>query len=190
VGRNLYHAAAFLSLSIAVAAGHDWPLALSQYAPLSASRQSSSGQNGLELEIRMRLRTLPYYGVFDHLEYRVEGDIVILSGQVVHPELRYDAKVVIHEIPGVRHVHDQIHFLTVSPAENEVRKAVFVAIYADPALRPYTIVSGGAIHIVVEGKRVTLEGEVSSDSDRQLAAVRASRAHGAFEIINHITVSH
>jgi hypothetical protein len=172
------------------AAANQWPPALSQYAPLSVARQSSSGQNGIELEIRNRIRTLPYYGVFDHIEYRVDGDIVTLSGQVVHPELRYDAKAAVHEIPGVRHVHDQIRFLTVSPSENEIRKAVFVAIYADPAFRPYALVSGGAIHIVVEGNHVTLEGEVSSEADRRLAALRASRAHGVFKVSSNITVSH
>src|SRR5262249_15010563 len=144
VRRNLYHAAEFILFSCAAAASQ-WPPALSQYTPLSVARQSSSGQNAVELEIRKRLRTLPYYGVFDHLEYRVDGDIVTLSGQVVHPELRADAKAVVREITGVRHVHDQIRYLTVSPSENEIRKAVFVAIYADPAFRPYAIVSGGPI---------------------------------------------
>jgi hypothetical protein len=172
---------------------HDWPPALSQYSPLSVARQTSFGMNATELAIRASLQRLPYYGVFDHLSFRVDEHTVTLFGEVIHPELRYDAEVVVKEvvkeIDGVRHVHNQIRFLTVSPAENDIRKAVFIAIYADPSLRPYWLVPGGVIHIVVEGNHVTLEGQLSSERDREWAAERARHVPGVASVTNQMTVS-
>jgi hypothetical protein len=77
------------------------PPTLSQYAPLSVSRESTYFESPIELEIRRLLRTLPYYGVFDHLAYRVDGSVVTLSGQVITPELRGDAQNVVSTIQGV-----------------------------------------------------------------------------------------
>jgi hypothetical protein len=175
---------------LSCAAAHDQlPPLLSQYAPLSVARQSSFGMNLIELEVRRLVTTLPYFGVFDHIAYRVDGHVVTLSGYVVNPSLRHDAHEVVETIDGVYHVNNEIRLLTVSPAENETRRAAFVAIYADPRMRPYTLVSGGTIHIVVESNRVTLEGDVSSDDDRRRAAALAATAPGVV-VVNHLTVSH
>lgn len=162
---------------------------LSQYAPLSVSRSSTYFESPTESEIRRLLRAQPFFGVFDHIAYRVDGGIVTLSGEVMHPELRSSAQVVVSTIQGVMYVNNQIRLLTVSPPENQIRKDVFVAIYADPWLRPYSLASGGAIHIVVQGDRVTLEGEVSSGPDRQRAADLAKATRGVSAVVNHLTVS-
>ena len=37
--------------------------------------------------VRKELVTLPYYGVFDNLEYKVEGETVTLYGQVLKPRV-------------------------------------------------------------------------------------------------------
>jgi osmotically-inducible protein OsmY len=50
-------------------------------------------------------------------------------------------------------------------------------------------VSGGTIHIVVEGDRVTLEGEVSSATDRQSVANVVKAVQGVSQVANHLTVS-
>ena len=46
-------------------------------------------------EVRHQLVLLPYYSVFDNLAFRVEGDTVILEGQVVRPTLKSDAENVV-----------------------------------------------------------------------------------------------
>jgi len=164
------------------------PPELSQYAPLSVSRQSYLGMSSEEIEIRRLVSPLAYFTVFDHIAYRVDGDVVTLSGHVMNPGLRPDAKRVVRDIEGVRHVYNDIHFLTVSPAENQIRKAVFVAIYGDHALLPYTL-NGSTVHIVVEATSVTLEGEVSSERDRQTIAAHAGAVRGVSHVVNHLTVS-
>ena len=171
-------------------AGHsEWPSTLSQHAPLSVARQSVFGMNALELSVRARIRALPYYGVFDHVSYRVYGNHIVLSGQVFHPELRHDAEVAVKELEEGLHVNNQIRDLTDSPAENQLRKAVFVAIYTNREMRPYALSAEAPIHIIVEADHVMLEGEVSSDYDRQLAALLAKSIHGVSSVDNQLTVS-
>jgi hypothetical protein len=48
-------------------------------------RPQSIDTYGLSEQIRKQLVTLPYYGVFDNLEYQIDGATVTLSGQVVRP---------------------------------------------------------------------------------------------------------
>src|SRR5258708_3872310 len=52
----------------------------------------------LTKEVRHELVMLPYYGVFDNLAYRVDGDRVTLFGQVVRPTLKSDAENVVKRI--------------------------------------------------------------------------------------------
>ena len=58
---------------------------------------------------------LPYYGVFDNLAYRVDGNTVTLLGQVTRPTLKSDAEKVVKDIEGVEKVNNQIEVLPLSP---------------------------------------------------------------------------
>jgi hypothetical protein len=56
-------------------------------------------------EVRHELVTLPYYGVFDWLQYEVRPNgEVVLRGQVVRPTTRSDAEGRVKEIDGVTSV--------------------------------------------------------------------------------------
>ena len=47
--------------------------------------------------------TLPFYGVFDNLAYKVDPDgTVTLFGQVMRPTLKSDAENVVKRIEGVK----------------------------------------------------------------------------------------
>jgi hyperosmotically inducible periplasmic protein len=165
------------------------PANLSQFAPLSVSRVSTFGENLIEHGVHCGLVKLPYFGVFDHLAYSVEGDTVILFGQVVNPNLKADAADVVWTIEGVNRVINRIRFLPHSPADNRIRLAVFSAIYSHPSIRHYAFVgAGGAIHIVVEGGAVSLEGEVSSDAVARLAVERTQTVPGVAAVANHLTI--
>src|SRR5262245_15247806 len=87
-------------------------------ASMPNSAQASVGMqnepkpaNKLMKEVRHELLMLPYYSVFDNLEYRIEGDKVVLIGQVVRPTLKSDAEAVVKSIEGVRTVENQIEVL-------------------------------------------------------------------------------
>src|SRR3989442_15659430 len=56
------------------------------------ARDHSKYEAWLQKQVRHELLMLPYYSVFDNLEYRIDGDRVILSGQVMRPVLKSDAE--------------------------------------------------------------------------------------------------
>jgi hyperosmotically inducible protein len=167
-----------------------FPHALSQYAPLNASSVSTFGENPLESEVHSQLLALPYFGVFDHLAFTVDGGTVFLHGQVFHPELWDEAEYFVSLIPGVHRVVNLITMLPDSPADNRIRVAVFTAIYGDRSMRIYTTVGGGgAIHIVVQGGRVSLEGEVGSSADARKAALLACAQAKVVSVTNHLVIA-
>ena len=87
-------------------------------------------------QVRHKLVMLPWYGVFDNLEYQVNGTEVTLIGQVVseHGNTQKDAERAVESIPGVTKVVNNIEVLPTSPMDGEIRRAVYRAIYGDPAL--------------------------------------------------------
>src|SRR6185369_17435906 len=66
-------------------------------------------------EIRHELRMLPYYGVYDWLEFEVQRDnTVVLRGQVVRPTTKSDAEGRVKDVDGVSKVNNQIEVLPLS----------------------------------------------------------------------------
>src|SRR5271170_6776284 len=62
-------------------------------------------------EVRHQLITLPFYTVFDNLQYQVQGTKVILLGQVTNPTLKSDAGKAVKSIEGVQAVENSIEVL-------------------------------------------------------------------------------
>ena len=142
----------------------------------------------LEGEVRHELVMLPYYSVFDHLAFQVKGGTVILSGEVTRPTLKDDAERVVKRIEGVERVVNKIHVLPVSSFDDQIRIAAYRAIYGTPALNRYGHQAIPPIHIIVENGRITLEGVVANESDRNLAYVKALEVPGAFSVTNHLAI--
>src|SRR4030081_2182336 len=81
-------------------------------------------------EVRHELATLPYYGVFDWLQFQVKPDnTVVLSGQVVRPATKSDAEARVKEIDGVSKVVNEIQVLPLSPHDDRLRVALYRTIY-------------------------------------------------------------
>jgi hyperosmotically inducible protein len=139
-------------------------------------------------EVRHELVMLPYYGVFDNLAYRVDGGTVTLIGQVTRPTLKSDAGNVVKRIEGVDKVDNQIVVLPLSPMDEQSRLAVYRAIYGHPGLDRYALQAVPPIHIIVGNGKVTLEGVVATQGDKDLANIRASGVSGVFSVVNNLQV--
>lgn len=137
-------------------------------------------------EVRHELATLPYYGVFDDLSYRVDGGVVTLFGEVTRPTTKDDAEKAVKGIEGVTRVVDNIEVLPVSPMDNQIRLAVYRAVYGAPNLERYAVQAIPSIHIIVKNGNVTLTGVVANDADRQAAGVRANTVPGIFAVKNEL----
>ena len=147
---------------------------------------SSVSQGRIAKQVRHELLTLPYYGVFDNLAYKVDGDSVTLYGQVVHPTTRSDAQVRVARIAGVSRVVNNISVLPLSSMDNSIRVRTYRAIARTGGLNRYLMGANPSVHIVVDRGRVTLEGVVSSNADRQLAYMAANQIRGVFSVTNNL----
>ena len=151
-------------------------------------RDPSQIQRRLEREVRHELVTLPYYDVFDNLEYRVDGSQVTLSGQVVRPTLKSGAENVVKNIEGVEKVTNNIEVLPLSPNDDRLRVAIYRAIYGHPALQRYSVRSVPPIHIIVKSGSLTLEGVVANEGDKNIANIQANGVSGVFSVKNNLRV--
>ncbi len=154
-----------------------------------ASGQATPGaQERLVKEVRHELVLLPYYGVFDNLAYQVDGFKVTLRGQVTRPTLKADAEAVVKRIEGVERVDNQIEVLPLSPNDDRIRLATYRSIYGDANLNRYALQAVPPIHIIVKNGNVRLEGMVSTETDKNIAGIRANEVPGAFSVENHLQV--
>lgn len=148
-------------------------------------------QTRLAEDVRRRLVTLPYYDVFDWLEFKLseDGTAVTLLGQVVRPTTKSDAEARVKDLEGVERVNNQIEVLPLSPNDNRVRIALYRAIYNyDSPLFRYATRTVPPIHIIVRNGRATLKGVVANETDSQLANVAARGVPGVFEVTNELRV--
>jgi hyperosmotically inducible protein len=158
--------------------------------PQSAKVQNETKANqNLVREVRHQLLLLPYYSVFDNLAFKVDGDRVTLEGQVTRPTLKSDSEGAVKSIEGVSGVINNIEVLPPSPMDDQLRRALYRAIYGDPTLNKYSWSSVASIHIIVKNGHVTLEGVVDSDADKNVAGLRASSVPNVFDVKNNLVVT-
>jgi hyperosmotically inducible protein len=147
-------------------------------------------QTDLEKEVRHELVMLPYYNIFDNLEFKVEGDHVTLMGEVTRPTLKSDAGNVVKRVEGVHGVTNNIEVLPLSPMDDRIRFATYRSIYHYPALQRYAMGAVPSIHIIVKNGNVTLRGVVANQTDKNIAGIRANGVFGAFSVTNDLQVEH
>jgi hyperosmotically inducible protein len=136
-------------------------------------------------EIRMYSR----YTIWDNITYRVQNGNVELDGQVSQPFKKDDLGRIGQRIPGVVSVTNNLKVLPLSPNDDRLRQQVARAIFRDPVLSRYSMGVVPSIHIIVDNGRVTLEGVVSSVSEKNIAGIRAGGAGLSFgAITNNLVV--
>ena len=161
-------------------------------APVPDKNQASGAVGNSEAvlanQVRHQLVMLPWYSVFDNLQYTVQGNEVILSGEVVRPVLKDDAASAVKRIKGVQEVDDQIEVLPLSSFDNQIRFAELHEIYSFPSLQRCGLGAIPSIHIIVKNGSVTLEGVVDNQTDKDLAGLRANSVPNVFSVTNNLRV--
>jgi hyperosmotically inducible periplasmic protein len=173
--RSLFLACTILALGSAVLARQ-------------ASQAPARSTERITKEVRHELLMLPYLGVFDNLAYKVDGYNVTLLGQVTRPTLKSDAENVVKRIEGVERVDNQIEVLPPSPMDDRLRRQLYRSIYGYPPLQKYALGVQQPIRIIVKGGKVTLEGVVDSEGDKNIANIRANGVPGVFSVTNSLQV--
>lgn len=163
-------------------------LGLSAQTTRHKDRDPKAAEARLTEQVRHQLAMLPWYGVFDNLEFKLDGDHVTLMGQVTRPVLKSDAEATVKHIEGVASVKNQIEILPPSPNDDRIRRATYRAIYGTQGLDRYTLQAVPPIHIIVKGGHVTLVGVVANEVEKNVAYIRANEVPGVFSVTNNLRV--
>jgi hyperosmotically inducible protein len=149
---------------------------------------SPKAEERIQKEVRHELLMLPYVSVFDNLAFKVEGYNVTLVGAVTKPVTKSDAENAVKRIEGVEKVDNQIEVLPPSPSDDRLRVRLYRTIYGYSPLQRYALPVVKPIRIIVKSGRVTLEGVVDSEGDKNLVGIRANSVPGIFEVKNNLQV--
>jgi hyperosmotically inducible protein len=82
----------------------------------------------------------------------------------------------------------KIEVLPTSPMDDELRLKLYRAIYGYPPLEKYALGVQKPIRIIVKNGRVTLEGVIDSEADKNLVTIRANSVPGIFSVTNNLQV--
>ena len=142
-------------------------------------------------QVRHELVMIPYYNVFDDLNYSVDNasGVVTLSGAVTQPVVKQDAERSVKRLPGVTQVIDNIRVLPLSTFDNRIRAAEYRTIFGFGGLYRYALGAQPSIHIIVDNGHVTLVGVVNNEADKDMANIRANTVPGVFSVTNNLRVA-
>ena len=157
----------------------------------SATVPSMPNKPALSLadQVRHELLMLPYFGVFDNLDFTIENsNTVVLTGQVVRPILKSDAEGVVKRISGVSKVVNNIEVLPLSPFDNSIRWRTYRAIFSRPGFEKYADRAIPPLRIIVKNGNITLVGFVGSKIDKTVAEIAARSVSGVFSVTDDLKV--
>ncbi len=151
------------------------------FAVFAAAQPTQQLNKELAGEVTRQLQALPNHGVFDNLNYTVNGDTVTLFGQV-NPDLKTSAEKAVQHIAGVSNVDNQLQVLPGDLVDNQIRAGVYRRIAL--ALQP-----GTAIHIVVDHQNVTLVGSARTEGEKNLAGILTHAVPLVASVTNSLVVA-
>lgn len=126
---------------------------------------------------------------FNALTIGVKNGVVTLGGTAYGPVDRDSAVSLVSNYPGVKDMVDNINVAPVSPMDDRIRLAEARAIYGAPQLNKYAMDPAKPIRITVVNGNVTLSGVVDTQSDKDIANMRANGVPGVFKVTNNLQVA-
>lgn len=141
-------------------------------------------------EVRHELLMLPYYSLFDDLEYSVQGRTVTLSGSLTsqHSQTKEDAERAVQKIEGVEKVINNITVDPPAPFDQQIREQAYRKLNNAGGLSQYFWEAAPSIHIIVRNSNVTLKGYVDSTGDKDLAGMTVKQIPNVFNVKNELQV--
>jgi len=142
----------------------------------------------VEQKIFKKLLGLPYYGVFDHIAFKMDGETVTLFGRVYNGSNKSSAEKVIRKIDGVQRVVNNIEILPPSSFDDAIRRQLIRSYVNTAGVYRYLQEPNPSVRLIVENGRITLEGVVANRSDANLMNILANGIPGVFNVQNNLIV--
>lgn len=174
----------FLVLAVAILGFSSLNIQAQQYVKTGYD----APQSAIEKKVFKEILKLPYYGVFDHIAYKVDGDTVTLFGKVFRPLTRKEAENSVEDITGVRNVVNNIEVLPLSRFDDSIRYNTLRAFSNSGGVYRYLLEPNPSVRIIVDNGHVTLEGYVANRGDYNLMNILANGVSGVFSVQNNLIV--
>ena len=155
----------------------------------SNTAPDTTAQKKIERKVFKEIIKLPFYGVFDNIAYKVDGDTVTLLGSVRNAINRKAAEHRVERIAGVKTVVNNIKVLSVSRFDDSIRLRTLRDVSRGGSLYRYFLGVNPSIRIVVDRGHVTLTGFVRNKGDSNLANILANGVPGTFSVTNKLVVT-
>ena len=130
-----------------------------------------------------------YGNAFNSISLQVSNGVVTLAGHARTDVDKDSAMALVSTYPGVKDVSDEIQVDPVSIMDNQLRLQVARAVYGFPSLNKYAIDPAKSIRISVQNGNVELYGVVDTQSDKDVAYLRANQVPGVFSVKNYLQVA-
>ena len=154
-----------------------------------------AGPNVSDQELKAKLAEkltydrVGYGNVFNAITLGVQNGVVTLGGHARTDVDKDSALALVSTYPGVKDVENEIQVDPVSIMDDQTRMAVARAVYGYPTLNRYAIDPAKSIRISVQNGNVELYGVVDSQSDKEVAFMRANGVAGVFSVKNFLQVA-
>jgi hyperosmotically inducible protein len=141
----------------------------------------------IEEQARKDIATYYAFTIFDNITLEVQGDRLIVNGQVTQPVKKHDIGNFLAHVKGVAALDNNLEVLPLSEFDENLRQSIARAIYNDPYFLHYHQALP-PIHIIVKNGDVTLEGVVASQMDRSKAEMDARMAATYFNFTDNLQI--
>jgi hyperosmotically inducible protein len=138
-------------------------------------------------QIRHELAMMPYISEFDFISFAATGGHVILSGWTVRVTNRSTAYNLVKNIEGVETITNNINVLPLGRNDMTIRAGARAALARH--LSRYFWGSGSDIKIIVKNGDIILLGNVTRQSDKDIAFIQCNSVPGAFKVFNMLRVT-
>jgi hyperosmotically inducible protein len=157
---------------------------LASSVSMGAIPQGSSAQ--IADQVRKEIVTLPFYSIFDNVEFELTDGVLELKGEVYRPVMKRQIEKVAQRVAGVDSVVNNIEILPLSPYDDRIRIALARQLFRNQVFTRHSIQAVPPVHIVVKNGNVTLEGVVNSELEKNVAFHVANGIHGVFSVTNNL----
>ena len=158
-------------------------------AVFTAAGADLTQQQRAKIENELLRELAPTIGVFDYVAFQLDAKgTVTLLGQVRDANLKKHAEEDARKVEGVQRVRNQIEVLPLSPSDDQIRRAVYTAIYSQNGFERYTQRAVPPVHIIVKNGAVRLEGSVASKLEYAQLDAATKGVPGVFSVKNNVRI--
>jgi len=130
-----------------------------------------------------------YGNAFNAISVNVQNGVATLGGHARTEVDKDSAMALVSMYPGVKDVVEEIQVDPVSMMDDRIRMEVARSVYGYPSLNKYAIDPAKPIRISVQNGNVELYGVVDTQSDKEVACMRANGVPGVFSVKNYLQVA-